>query len=1004
MRYSFLLGFLLMMQQLTMAQKKPLDHSVYDSWQSIGQKLISNDGKWVVYTIDPQEGDNQLVIQSAASDTNYKKIIARGYNALITEDSRYLIFRIKPFYKEIREADIKKKKADEMPKDSLGIVELGKDSVWKAAEINGYRVPEKGSGWLVYQLAKAKDASKSKVLNGEAKRIADSLTRIIDSLQALLPKRKVKQKDDITTDSRIDLQDSTLQQDADDNDNLPASAVSQFDIRLRNLNTGQEKTFKNVIEYLFSKKGQKILIEQFRNGQDSLLRKRMVILFDLRKGFADTLSNGGNDFRNFTMTDDGSQVAYLAERDAKPKDLEKYYKVWYFKEGMDSATVLVDKNSVGMKLGMTISENGIPGFSKSGRRLFFGTAPIQAPEDTSLVDIDLAKLDIWHYNDDYLQTVQLSRLSSDEKRNYLAVYDFENNSIQQLGAEDIPTIYQTNEGDGDVFYGVTDAGKTIESQWMGSTKKDIYAIHVKEGTKKLIKENLEGIITQSYVSPTGKYVIWYDSKAKNYFVYDGDSIKNITTKIKVPLYDEEHDTPGNPSPYGVMGWHEGDSAVYIYDRYDVWRVNPTGKPDPFALTSPARLGFGRAQKNSFRYIKTDPDELFLKTGQALYFRMTNLSNKKSAIVAITAEGLVSYPQLITDISDHWYSAFAKAKNSQSFIYTRENFFNSPDIYFATAIGIDINLVQGWHIGGLPFVKLSSINPQQKEYNWGTAELYKWKTFKGKPSEGILYKPENFDPAKKYPLILYFYEKLSDGLNTYHPPSPTASRLNISFFVSRGYLVFAPDISYTIGHPAQSAYDYIASAAKDLAKYRWVDAKNIGIQGQSWGGIQVAQLITMTDMFKAAWAGAPVANMTSAYGGIRWESGANRQFQYEKTQSRIGATLWEKPELYIENSPLFHLPKIKTPLVIMANDADGAVPWYQGIELFTGMRRLGKKVWMLNYNGEAHNLVQRKNRKDIQIRQQQFFDWLLKGEKPAKWITEGVPAVKKGKDWGLELVD
>ena len=238
-----------------------------------------------------------------------------------------------------------------------------------------------------------------------------------------------------------------------------------------------------------------------------------------------------------------------------------------------------------------------------------------------------------------------------------------------------------------------------------------------------------------------------------------------------------------------------------------------------------------------------------------------------------------------------------------------------------------------------------------------------KHLKANTSEGILYKPENFDPNKKYPLILYFYEKLSDGLHTYHPPSPTPSRLNISFFVSRGYLVFAPDINYTIGHPAQSAYDYIVSAAKDLAKHKWVDADNIGIQGQSWGGIQVAQLITMTNMFKAAWAGAPVANMTSAYGGIRWETGVNRQFQYEKTQSRIGATLWEKPNLYIENSPLFHLPKVKTPLVIMANDADGAVPWYQGIELFTAMRRLGKKVWMLNYNGEAHNLVQRKNRKD-----------------------------------------
>jgi dipeptidyl aminopeptidase/acylaminoacyl peptidase len=229
-------------------------------------------------------------------------------------------------------------------------------------------------------------------------------------------------------------------------------------------------------------------------------------------------------------------------------------------------------------------------------------------------------------------------------------------------------------------------------------------------------------------------------------------------------------------------------------------------------------------------------------------------------------------------------------------------------------------------------------------------------------------------------------------------------LNIPFFVSRDYLVFAPDISYTKGHPGKDAYNYIVSGAQTLSKKKWVDAKNIGIQGQSWGGYQVAYLITATNLFKAAWAGAPVVNMFSAYGGIRWESGNNRQSQYEKGQSRIGATPWQRPDLYMENSPFFHLNKVKTPLMIMANDADGAVPWYQGIEFFTALRRLGKKVWMLNYNGEAHNLVERKNRKDIQVREQQYFDWLLKGEKPAEWLINGVPAVKKGKDWGLETVD
>lgn len=250
------------------------------------------------------------------------------------------------------------------------------------------------------------------------------------------------------------------------------------------------------------------------------------------------------------------------------------------------------------------------------------------------------------------------------------------------------------------------------------------------------------------------------------------------------------------------------------------------------------------------------------------------------------------------------------------------------------------------------------------------------------------------------MIVYFYERSNNTLHGYRAPSPTASALNIPFFVSRGYVVFVPDIWYKTGYPGQSAYDYIVSGTRAVVKQGYVDSTKLGLQGQSWGGYQIVYLITKTNLYAAAWAGAPVANMTSAYGGIRWGTGLNRQMQYEHGQSRIGANLWQKPQLYIENSALFSVPKVKTPLVIMANDADDAVPWYQGIEMFTGLRRLGKPVWMLNYNNEAHNLIERKNRKDIQIREQQFFDYLLKGDKPAKWIATGVPAVLKGRDWGL----
>ena len=438
-----------------------------------------------------------------------------------------------------------------------------------------------------------------------------------------------------------------------------------------------------------------------------------------------------------------------------------------------------------------------------------------------------------------------------------------------------------------------------------------------------------------------------------------------------------------------MGWQEGDSALYIYDKYDIWKTDPAG----VFTASPIFEQIGRKQQYVIRYIQTNRDERFLTHKQDRIYRFFDKQQKGSALLAscfecfdlfhlqLTGEGKLSNMHPVA------YNNVVKAKNSINCMFSMENFASSPDLYFGTIVD------------GKP-ERLTNINPQQDTYNWGTAELFKWKTYSGKQSTGIIYKPQGFDPTKKYPMISYFYEKLSDGLHTYIPPAPTASRLNISFFVSRGYVVFAPDIAYGTGHPGEDAYDYIVSGVRAVVKLGFVDSTKLGIQGQSWGGYQVAYLITRTNLFAAAWAGAPVANMTSAYGGIRWESGLNRQFQYEKSQSRLGATLWEKPQLYIENSPLFKLPKVNTPVVIMSNDADGAVPWYQGIEMFTGLRRLGKPVWLLQYNGEAHNLVERKNRKDIQIREQQFFDWKLKGEKPAQWLITGVPATQKGINWGL----
>ena len=985
------------------AQKKPLDHTVYDGWQSINERLISNDGAYIVYTVNPQEGDGEMVVQNPKN--NYKKVIPRAYGATITEDSRYLIFKIKPFFQDTRQAKIKKKKAGDLPKDSLGILELGKDSIFSIARVKSFKTPELGAGYVAYQLEKIlSDSAKKKTVTDSLQIKNDLLVKLADSL---IRKSIDSIKGNITKEELIVIAKNAAAQiiiegkdvaDAEGDETVAKATAEGTDIVLKNLYNNKETIFKLGTDFYFDKQGRALLIETSKKTKDSS-SKALVLLYNTVTQKTDTLLKGFNDAKNFAIDEAGNQFAFVAERDSSEKSLQKFFKLYYYTAGQDSAKIIVDKTIIGMPLGYTVSENAKVEFSKDGSKLFFGNAPIRSPKDTTLVEFEVAKLDIWNYKDDYLQTQQLRNMDNELKRSYTTVYHINKNKLVQLGADDAETITIVNEGNADWVLAESNKGNRVEGQWTGSTKSTAFIINTTSGERKIIFQNKR---INAAPSPAGKFVYWYDAAIKNYFTYEVATgiTKNVSGNIKVPLFDEENDVPDLPGNYGVMGWQNGDSVLFVYDRYNVWSLHPTNNVPPKKLFADNNL-----QKMAMlRFINTEKDHRSFSSAKSYLFSSFNRSSKQSglfisAIVSANTTNEIYYEKQSAT------SRYLRSKNNEVLAFSVESYTNSPDIYYCdTRVTSNIPLYDS--TGNIEIrmyltsLKLSGINPQQANYNWGTAELFSWKTYTGKQSTGIVYKPENFDPKKKYPLISYFYEKLSDGLYTYHNPAPTPSRLNISFFVSRGYIVFAPDISYTTGHPGNDAYNSIVSGVRALVKLGFADSTKLGLQGQSWGGYQTAYLITKTPLFAAAWAGAPVANMTSAYGGIRWESGVNRQMQYEKQQSRIGATLWEKPQLYIENSPLFHLPKVKTPLAIMSNDADGAVPWYQGIELFTAMRRLSKPVWLLNYNGEAHNLVERRNRKDIQIREQQFFDWLLKGEKPARWLSDGVPAIDKGKDWGL----
>lgn len=930
------------------AQKKPVDHSVYDAWESVGSKQISANGVWTSFEILQQEGDAKLNLINLTNNT--KIIVSRASKAQFTSDSKFAAFSIKPWYSDIRNAKIKKVKADDQTKDSLGITNLITNQTTKISRVKSFKIPEEGGSIIAYLMEKPLDtAKKSAPASNQAPRQNDSADDLLFA-------------DDVTAGPKNE----------------------GTDLIFKNLTTGVSKTIKYVVDYDFNKNGSQLIYTVSGPKKDTKAPVG-VFIYNTATGTTKQLVNKRGNFKGFTFDESGDYLVFLGETDAEKKEI-KDFRVYYNGLSLDSAQVLVDNDFPGIPKNWSISGDARLSFSKDAKRLFFGLAPTKTPKDTTIVDFEVAKLDIWGYKDETLQTQQLVNLARDSRKSYLATMDILSidPTVVPLADLKVPNVSIINEGLSQYALGSSvDLEDQIASQWTGSGLTNYYLVDINTGSKKKIIEKLSG---NASASPSGKFISYFDDRNGNWYTYEVATGKTtqLNAGLNISFANETNDVPDNANSYGIAGWLKDDKAVLINDRYDVWQFSPDGKQAPINITN----GLGRNTKFTFRIKRFDFTERFIDPKADLYFDAVNNINKDAGLYFKSLNS--KKDPVMVMMSANKYLGFVKAKDANRYVYDKSNYAVSPEIYTTTDFKTE--------------VKLASTNPQQNQYIWGKAELVKWTTPKGFESEGVLYKPENFDPTKKYPMLVYFYEKVSQDLHGYIPPAPTPSRLNISYFVSNGYLVFTPDISYEIGYPGKSAEEFINSGVEYLKKNSWVDGSKIGIQGQSWGGYQVAHLITRTNMYAAAWAGAPVANMTSAYGGIRWDSGLNRQFQYEKTQSRIGATLWEKRDLYIENSPLFFLDKVNTPLAIMANDADGAVPWYQGIELFTGLRRLGKPVWMLNYNNEAHNLVQRQNRKDIQIREQQFFDHYLKGAKAPVWMTSGVPASQKGKTWGFELTD
>lgn len=930
------------------AQSKPvLEHDVYERWNTLAGETLSDDGAWVLYHRERYDSDGDLVVRQTAGEAMH--VIARGTSGRFDAGSRYVVFTINAARDSVLQARRDGRRGDRAPRDTLGILDLRTGTVTRVPNLQSFRTPEEGGVWVAYHRVGAGDEA-----------AADST--------------------DVPTEEEVAMaREEELIPGAEPADSAadPRTKEAGSPLFIRMLETGDERRIDDVASYSIPDDGSTIayVVSTKTGAGDG------VYLHDVAGNTTTAVLTGAGEYRSLTFDEAGRQLAFISNRETWAQDSLAPYALYHWRPGVTEARRIAGTGTPGIPAGWEVSTNGSVSFAHSGGRIFFGTAPRvePEPEDDRLPE-ERVGVDVWHWQDAEIMPMQLRRAAQERRRTYEAVAHLSNRRVVQLADEALQSVNVGERGDADIATASDGAPYGVESSWDSPNWSDVYLVDVNTGERTLIRERVQGGVS---LSPDARFAVWYDYPTRAWHALDVRTrdVVDLTSSLPHPIHNVLHDQPSPAGSMGSAGWLEDDAAFLIYDRYDVWRVDPTGRTGAVSLTG----GAGRAAGVEYRVVRLDTEDPWLPADEPLLLSAFNERTKEDGFARVPVRGGTPQ-QLVMD--DYMFSNPDRADDADVLLFTRESFTEFPDLWVSDS---DFDGMR----------RITAENPQQAEYNWGTAELVEWTSLDGVPLQGVLYKPENFDPSRQYPLIAYFYERMSDGLHLHYAPVPHRSRINFTYYASRGYLVFVPDIVYRDGYPGESAMNSIMPGVMKLLDRGYVDRDRLALQGHSWGGYQIAFMVTRTNLFRAGAAGAPVANMTSAYGGVRWESGMGRQFQYERTQSRLGGPLWDMPLRYLENSPLFWLDKVETPLLVMHNDNDGAVPWEQGIELYLGLRRLGKPVWLINYNGEPHWPTTTANKRDWNIRMQQFFDHYLMGAPAPRWLSEGIPATEKGRTLGYE---
>ena len=927
------------------AQQKPaLSWKDVSKWNYIRtyDNALSPNGQWMAWTMGPTEGDLKLFIGKTSDTLKLSFPVGATSSAVsFSKDSRFAAFKVSGKDAEVKAA----KKTMKPVYDKLMLVSLPGNVKTTFEKVKSFEFSNESPEWLAIQFTAAENASKEK------------------------------------------------------------DAAKGTDLLLYQLNTKKNFNIGNVAEFSFNKAGTYLAYTIDANGQNG----NGIFIRDLKTGITTALDNDKSVYKNLRWNEKGDAFALLksSKNDKYKEDI--YTVLGFNKINGDQTHKIIYKGigETGFPKTMGLSENSTPFWSDDQSILFFGLAaqeakPAKADSTTAVAkskvkadstalaatqkiktdttktaakaadkknDAEKPDVSIWNWQDKRLQSAQLTQESRDKTFSFLSAYLVNDKKLLQLADSTRRNVVAPLKGAYAIGY--DNSNYELMGNLDGQSYTDIYRIDLKTGVKKLIFEKF-------YSSGRGGLSLSPDGKMASYY-FDGDYYtinlatlqkNNLTGKIKSSFIDalDDHNVakPATPS----FGWSADSKYVLIKDNYDLWRISADGK-NVTALSDNWKSKKQEVQRRFGIYDNEKGTDL----SKDQYFSVFNTNDKKAGLGILKA-GSDKIKVLFMD--DNAYSNFTKASSAPVFSYSKENNQQSPEFFVATTPTLS----------GAKKVTMNT--PDQQKYAWSSGvKLISYVSANGDSLQAALYLPANYVEGKSYPTITYIYERLTDNLNSYTMPAFPGGGFNKAMYTSNGYAVLMPDIKYKLNDPGMSSVACVVPAVKAAVATGIVDEKRVAIHGHSWGGYQTSFLITQTNIFKAAAAGAPLTNMISMYSLIYWNSGGTNQAIFEASQGRLTPGYWDNWDAFTRNSPIYHIKKVQTPLLLLHNDKDGAVDYTQGIEYYNGLRRLNKPVVMITYKGENHGIAKLPNRKDYAVRMMEYFDYMLKDKPAPDWWAKGV---------------